>query len=37
MSTLVAVTVFEVSVPTTATCSPTVTFDSEAEVTLGSW
>jgi hypothetical protein len=33
MATLVAATVFDVSVPKTATCSPTVTLAMEAEVT----
>jgi hypothetical protein len=36
MATLVAVTVFDVSVPKTATCSPTVTLAMVGEVTPGS-
>jgi hypothetical protein len=36
MRTLVAVTVFEDSVPVTATCSPTVTLEKDGEVTPGS-
>ncbi len=36
MSTLVAVTVLEDSVPITATCSPTVTLEKDGEDTLGS-
>ena len=35
-ATLVAVTVLEASVPNTATCAPTLTSDSDGEVTAGS-